>query len=159
MIALQPNNANALRARAQAEIYAERISPAIADLTVAVKLQASNAYHAIWLHIARVRAGLVNLEELVANTEKIDRTQWPWPVVALFLGASAPETIHAAARSFGAESDRDNQVCEADFYLGFHYLANGQRAEAKRLFEAVVTTCPQRNEEYGLGRVEFERLR
>jgi lipoprotein NlpI len=80
-------------------------------------------------------------------------------VVALFLGASAPETIHPAARSFGAESDRDNQVCEADFYLGLHRLANGQRAEAKRLFEAVVTTCPRHNEEYQLGRVEFERLR
>jgi PQQ-dependent catabolism-associated CXXCW motif protein len=159
MIALQPNNANALRARAQAEIYAERISPAIADLTAALKLEASNAYDAIWLHIARVRAGLVNLEELAANTEKIDRTAWPWPLVALFLGASAPETVHPAARSFGAESNRDDQVCEADFYLGFHRLANGQRAEAKRLFEAVVTTCPRRNEEYQLGRVEFERLR
>ncbi len=159
MIALQPNNANALRARAQAEIYAERILPAIVDLTAAVKLQASNAYNAIWLHMARVRAGLVNLQELAVNTEKIDRTQWPWPVVALFLGASTPEAIHPAARSFGAETDRDDQVCEADFYLGFYRLANGQRAEAKRLFEAVATTCPRRNKEYQLGRVEFERLR
>ena len=159
MIALQPNNANALSGRAWAEIYAERISPAIADLTAAVKLQASNAYNAVWLHIARMRAGMVNLEELVANTEKIDRTQWPWPLVALFLGASAPETIHTAARSWGAERDRDNQVCEADFYLGLHRLANGERAEAKRLFEAVVATCPRRNYEYQMGRVEFERLR
>ena len=158
VIALQPNNADAMRARAQAEIYAERISPAIADLTAAVNLQASNAYLAIWLHIARMRAGLVNLKELAANTEKIDRTQWPWPLVALFLGASTPETIHPAARSFGAESDRNDQVCEADFYLGVHRLANGQRAEAKRLFEAVVTTCPRRNYEYQMGRVEFERL-
>jgi PQQ-dependent catabolism-associated CXXCW motif protein len=159
MIALQPDNADALRARAQAEIYAERISPAIADLAAAVKLEPSDAYHAIWLHMARVRAGLVNIEELAANTEKIDRTQWPWPLVALFLGASAPETIHAAAGSFGGESGRDDQVCDANFYLGFHRLANGQRAEAKRLFEAVVTTCPRRNEEYQLGRIEFERLR
>jgi PQQ-dependent catabolism-associated CXXCW motif protein len=161
-IALRSDNADALSGRARAEIYAERIGPAIADLTAAVKLQPSKAYYAIWLHMARVRAGLVNLEELAANTEKIDRTQWPWPLVALFVGASAPETVHPAARSFGAESDRDDQVCEADFYLGFHRLANGQRAEAKRLFEAVVTTCPRRSrndDEYQMGRVEFERLR
>jgi PQQ-dependent catabolism-associated CXXCW motif protein len=158
-IALQPDDGNALSGQAWAEIYAKRIEAAIAHLTAALKLEESYPYHAIWLHMARMRAGLVNREELAANTEKIDRSRWPWPVIALFLGASAPEMIHIAARSVGTTSERDDQLCEADFYLGFHRLANGERAEARRLLEAVVNTCPRHNTEYQLGRIELERLR
>jgi PQQ-dependent catabolism-associated CXXCW motif protein len=158
-VALRPNSSNVLSARARAEIYAERFEPAIADLAKAATLDAGYAYHAIWLHMARVRAGVVNLEELASNTEKTDRARWPWPLAALFLGAAAPETIHPAARSMGDAGEHADQVCEADFYLGFYRLANGERAAAQRLFEAVVNTCPRHNVEYQLGRIELERLR
>jgi PQQ-dependent catabolism-associated CXXCW motif protein len=158
-IGLQPSNANARAGRALAELYAGRIEPAIVDLAAAVKAPTSHAYHAIWLHMARMRAGRVDLEELAANTEKIDRALWPWPLVGLFLGAAAPETIHPAARSAGDPGERDDQVCKADFYLGFYRAANGEREQARQLFQAVVMLCPRHNMEHQLGRIELERLR
>jgi PQQ-dependent catabolism-associated CXXCW motif protein len=158
-VALQSKNADARAGRALAEMYVGRLEPAIVDLVAAMKLPVSHAYHAIWLHMARIRAGTVNLEELAANTEKIDRALWPWPLVGLFLGATAPETIHPAARSISDPGELDDSLCKADFYLGFYRAANGEREQARQLFEAVVKYCPRHNDEYQLGRIELELLR
>jgi PQQ-dependent catabolism-associated CXXCW motif protein len=157
-LALTPNKADALAGRGRAELYAGRYDAAIADLSAALRSRPGYAYYAIWLHMARLRANLVNLEELAANTEKLDHAKWPWPVIGMFLGASAPDTMHAAARSIGSASDHDDQVCEADFYLGFYRAARGERDEAKRLLQSAVSICPRSFFEFPLARAELARL-
>jgi PQQ-dependent catabolism-associated CXXCW motif protein len=158
-IALNPQNTVALSGRARVEFYAGKLAAAIEDLTAAAKLDPNDPYHAIWLHMARMRASFVSRDELVANTEKLDRGRWPWPIVALFLGVPEHDAVHRAARAIGPTTNRDDQFCEADFYVGFQRMINGERGQARRLFESAVSTCPQYKYEYQLARIELERLR
>jgi tetratricopeptide (TPR) repeat protein len=157
-VELQPTNAGVLSGRGRAELYSGRYAPAIEDFTAAVKARPTYPYYAIWLHMTRMRAGSVDPAELRANTARIDRGRWPWPIVGLFLGSTAPDMLEPTARSIGDISDREDQVCEAQFYLGFQRAAKDERDEARRLFESVVKSCPRRNVEYQLGRVELELL-
>ncbi len=99
--------------RAVAKLYANDSAGAADDAAMAFKLKPSDSYYPIWLHVAR--AGQNDADELAANAEKIDRSKWPWPITALFLGSMSPADVRSAALSADQETKRDAQPCEADF--------------------------------------------
>ena len=157
-IALQPGNADAYWYRARAELYWDKPGSAADDLAAAVKLAPDHAYMAIWLHIARMRAGENDASELAANAQKLDKAKWPWPIMALFLGSATPEAVRISSQSADDPTTRKDQLCEADFYLGVYHGAKGEENDARQLFQAAANSCPREYVEYETAGLELDRL-
>jgi tetratricopeptide (TPR) repeat protein len=158
-VRLNPKSAFAYFRRALAEIYLDKVGAAAEDLATALKIEPAGHYFVLWLHIARLRAGRRDDDEIRGNAEKLDRAKWPWPVVELFLGSSTPEAVRTAAQSTDNATTRRNQVCEADFYLGANLRERGAQDEARRLFQAAIEGCPKTFWEYSAAKNELQRLK
>lgn len=143
-IRLNSNDAWALRNRAYARFYQGRFATAVPDLAKAVQLEPADLYGAIWLFLARTRAGQSGRDELKSKTTKNDMRAWPGPVVSLYLGTVTPQAVLDAAVDQEPQKQRE-KLCEAYFYVGQHHLIRGRRDEAIRMFRAAidtgVTTC------------------
>jgi lipoprotein NlpI len=128
---LNPKNRSAYFNRGLANIYADAIPKAIADLTQARALDPKYAYAALWLNIVEQRNNVPSgLSEAIA---KVDMTAWPAPVIGMFLGWITPAAVLAAADD-PAPAKKKRQVCEANFFSGEWALRQGAKDEATRLF-------------------------
>jgi lipoprotein NlpI len=156
-VRLAPKDADAYRNRGRAAFHAGRFNVAIENFAAALKLDPKDAYAALWLHVARVRAGQNDAAELAANTERLDRSQWPWPVIEYYVGHSGVEGLEAAASSAEGANTRKEQTCEANFYAGA-VLVNSRRNEAQRLLSTAAQTCPRQFIEYAAAKLELNRL-
>jgi len=123
----------------------------------ALMLAPTDIYSVLWLHLARHRAGQDDRAELVANAEKLDQSQWPWPVVAYYLGTLDPAQLGTAAAAPESPQARKEQTCEANFYLGAA-PAKGATVEAQRRLRAAVAECPKGFIEYSAAKLELKRL-
>src|SRR5262249_11378968 len=145
--------------RGLAELYSNRAGLAVNDLTTAVKLAPTSHYPVIWLHIARLRAGQSDLQELAKNAQNLDKAKWPWQIVDLVLCSSSPEAVRAAAEKADNPDTQREQACEADFYLGIYQLERDARDGARQLLESAKETCPRAFLEYSAANHELQRLR
>ncbi|WP_027526628.1 hypothetical protein [Bradyrhizobium sp. Ec3.3] len=84
-------------------------------------------------------------------------TKWPVPVTRLYLGQDTPEAVLIAADSGTAET-RQNQLCEARFYVGELALQQGRKAEAVRLFRLAAADCRKSFMEYSGAMAELKAL-
>jgi lipoprotein NlpI len=125
---------------------------------MAVKLKPTSPYYVLWLHVARVLAGQTDTDELAANATSLDRSKWPWPVVALFIGSIAPDEAFKAASSAKQESTRIGYTCEADFFVGVQQIAKGVPAAARSLLRSAVDHCPHGFFQYAAANFELKRL-
>lgn len=127
-----------------------------ADYATAIALE-QDAYAAIWHYLASLRAGDADNFTLARNTAWLK--VWPAPVVRFYLGQlSAPQLLAAAT----AERDpvkRNQQQCEANYYLGEFELAAGRKGEARARFEKAKEICPLDFAESEEAAVELERMR
>jgi lipoprotein NlpI len=123
----------------------------------ALTLAPSDTYAVLWLHIARNRAGQNDLAELAANAAKLDRKEWPWPVVAHYLGSLDAASVDAAAAAPESPQARKEQTCETNFYLGAA-PAKGASVEAQRRLRTAVAECPKGFIEYSAAQLELKRL-
>src|SRR5262245_57260766 len=128
-------------------------------MATAVKMAPSAHYSVLWLHLAPMRAGLRELHELTKSAQTLDHAKWPWPVVSLFLGASSPEAVRAAAEKADNPDTHREQACEADFYLASYQQERGARDGAQQLLESAKETCPRAFLEYSAANHELQRLR
>jgi lipoprotein NlpI len=157
-IGLEPQNYANFTWRGFAYFGASQFAEAAEDFKRAFSLAPRDFHLAIWLHLMRAKAGVRDQQEFSRNARKLDKKAWPWPVVALYQGKMTPDDVRAAAHEGNADQQR-NQTCEAAFYIGEHELAQGNSAEAVRLFqEAASSTCPREFIEYHGARAELRRL-
>jgi len=70
-------------------------------------------------------------------------TQWPAPVIKLFLGQLTPAAVVAAADDPNAKRKAEH-ICEANLYAGEFFLRQ-DKSEAARLFRVAVNDCPLTN--------------
>ena len=127
--------------RAEAFFYLNQPEAALADLEAAAKLYPEGAYTLLWLQMTRMRLHQSDLEDLAKRASVLERTKWPWPLVAFYLGQMDSEAVRAAALSSEKAGTRDEQVCEAEFYIGVHRLENGDRPEALRVLQSAIDKC------------------
>jgi len=120
-------------------------------------LQRTDAYAALWLHLARSRSGKSAPDELRRNAEALDHAKWPWPLVAAYLGTPDVASVQAAAAQDPAEAQ--DRKCEAALYLGEDALLRGSVSAASELLQQAVTICPKDSIEYYAARFELERAR
>ena len=152
-----PDNSEFYWRRALAKLYMSDAAAAADDAAMALKLRPAYPYYAIWLHVARARAGQSDADEMAANGKAIDRSQWPWPIVALFLGLMNPEGVRTAASS--AEQPRARRAVLRGPFLHRHLPdEKGAQADARPLLQSAVDHCPHDFVQPSAAAFELKRL-
>jgi PQQ-dependent catabolism-associated CXXCW motif protein len=140
------------------ELSVGQVHAAADQFEAAMRLSPANHFSVLWLHIARLRGGENDRSELAANAEKLNHDEWPWPIVAFYLGSISSEDLRAKAR--GKEPpDEADQLCKADFYLGAYLATKGNRAEAQIPLQSAAKNCPATVVEHMAAKLELVRLR
>lgn len=90
-------------------------------------------YTAIWRYIAS-GSDADATTTLQSTMSDIQDRSWPYPVGELLLGKMTPEQLINAANSQD-KGVREDQYCEAYFYLGQKYLLDKNQEKAKESFQ------------------------
>jgi tetratricopeptide (TPR) repeat protein len=146
-----PRDADAYRGRGYLHFYVGAFSAAAADLARVVAAEPDDVYAMLWRHLAAARAGVAGDDGRLERAATAARTDWPAPVIALFLGGQSAETTIAAARTPAHE-------CEAQFYVGEWKLLRKDKAGAAAAWQVAVDRCPRSFIEYKGARAELQRL-
>ncbi len=152
-IEIDPHHPVAYRLRGFANFDLGKFDTAAADFASAVQQEPAGARQAFWLYLARTRAGAKGdpAAELRLNATRLNQTEWPYPVVELFLGNRDPEATLAAAQGV-------KERCEAQFYVGEWYVLRRDRAAAINALNAALKACPTHLIENAGAQAELKRL-
>jgi lipoprotein NlpI len=156
-IGKSPNDARIYFKRAAAELGTNDAAAAASDEAAALELKPAEPYYVLWLHVARALSGQGDTDELAANAIRIDQSKWPWPAIALFLGAISPADMQQAAAAATTETVRLDQVCEASFFAAIDQFKKRGPA-ALQWFRSAADQGPQ-NDPYEHAIVQFELKR
>jgi lipoprotein NlpI len=154
-IRVDPKNALLYENRGRAQLYAGSLPQALADFTEASEVNPKRGYAALWLDIAAKRSNLPS--GLADAIRQVDMTQWPGPIIRLYLGQMTPEAVLAATDNRDAVIKR-GRVCEANFYTGELALLSGAKDEALRLFRLAAADCPRHYSEWWTATAELKAL-
>ena len=150
-LAAERINADYYGARGHAEFLLSRFDAAAADYGRFVRIFPDNPYTVLWLYLARARSGQQSgAAELQSNAAALKPTDWPFPVVELFLGRRTAEATLAAA-------SKPEERCEANYYVGEWYLLRGDGPAALAAHKGAADTCSKESDEYLLARGELRR--
>ena len=151
-IKLDPDNMSTYRSRGYANSYLGHFDAAAADLARVVQKDPTYAYPVIWHYIALARSGNgTALTELQVDATKLKQTEWPNPVVELFLGKRDLDAMIAAASN-------DDEKCEAQYYGGVWNLLQNNRDRATAMLKVAADTCLKGFIEYSGATSELKRL-
>jgi lipoprotein NlpI len=154
-VRLSPKNDVYYARRGRAYFYSGNLAKALADMSQAAELDPTDANEALWLEIVGQRSGATS--RLSQATAKIDMTQWPAPMIRMFLGQLTPAAALAAADDPDPKKKK-SQVCKANFYSGELSLNKGLKDEAIRLFRLAARDCPSDATEFTAARRELKAL-
>jgi lipoprotein NlpI len=148
-----------LRSRGRVQFLRGDYRAAQADFRALVaRTEGTDRLHAaIWLYLATRRSGEDGGAAVSALPASGDLSEWPGPALMLYLGEVTPQQMLAAAWSFDPKTEVLN-LCEAWFFLGEHYLLEGEPERAREAFERSVATGIKHYLEYSVSRIELERL-
>lgn len=108
---------------------------------------------AIWLYLARARAGQEARNVLLKHLESIEEDETPDPAIDLYLGRLTPDEYMEASAA------EEEEQCVACFRLGQYYLIEKNRDKARDCFRKCVATDAKGVSVYYTARIELERLR
>jgi lipoprotein NlpI len=155
-IQLQPDYAEAYFGRGRARFALGKFADAVMDFAQSLKLDPTDAYSALWLHLARRNSAASDVGELSRNAAKFDRSVWPGPLLGLYLGEVTPQQVRAASARGDAAIQKD-QGCEAAFYIGEYELLRKNTGAALSLFREAAKICPYTSDERDGAAVELKR--
>ena len=156
-VKLDPKGKDTLFGRGRARFYTGDFAGAVTDMEQSYKMD-PNIYSALWLYLARKRAGNANAEEMLDAETRSDRAGgWPGPLALLYLGRTDVGSVQAAATDRVAKIQSD-QLCEANFYLAHWHLLRNERDSALPLLKQAQAGCPKDFLEYEGAVAELRRL-
>lgn len=155
-IEIDPHLALAYKARGRTRYYKGEFALATTDLARSLELK-PDAYTPIWLFLARTRSGSDGKNEFVTDTTKLDTAKWPAPVTTLYLGKGTPASVLSGAENPDPKT-RQEQVCEANFYVGQWHLLKGNRTQALASLRTARDQCPKNFVEYTGAVYELKRF-
>jgi len=156
-IRLNPSDAYAFSNRGYIYFYLGKFAAAQSDFAMGLEASPTDAYGVLWLYLSTSRADHSAHAGLEANAAKVKLTDWPGPVIQLYLGNMTTSEVLSAAADPDAQKNRELH-CEAYFFLGEQALIAGRRIEAKRLFQQSIDTGVTSFVEYAGAQSELKRL-
>ena len=156
-INLDPHDALAFQNRGNIHFFSDNFSKAITDYRRSLGLEPSDLFSAIWLYLAKRRAGIDSRADLLAHSQGRNLEIWPGPVVSLYLDLiSAAQLVQVANRHTGHE--KDEMISEAHFYSGEFFLMNHQNELAVNHFRQTVARGPNWLTEFHAAKVVLKKL-
>lgn len=153
------HDATAYKLRGMAQFHLAQFSAASADLSETLRIAPGDSESALWLFMARTRAGAAPeaSAQLAGYAKRMPEGSWARLVSDLLLDQSSPQALSAAIVEQGLL--RQVQRCQASFYSGQWRLMKGEPAAAKNLLERAKRRCPEGSNEFVGAAAELERLR
>jgi len=125
---------------------------AAADLVAVVRQQPADLEPALWLYLARARAGERDaVSRMRANARGLKSTEWPFPIAELYLDRRKPAETLASAKT-------PAERCQAQFHVGAWHLLHRDRAAARQSLQTAADDCPKSLAEYAGAVAELKRL-
>jgi tetratricopeptide (TPR) repeat protein len=137
---LAPASAASLFGLGEINFLLTHHAEAVADFKRSVALAPSDLETVLWLHLARRHLGQDDKEELAQQAAKVDSTQWPAPVLKMFLGQMTASQVLGAASDPDAGKEK-KQSCDANFFTGEEALMQKQEKAAFSRFQIASTIC------------------
>ncbi len=154
---LDPIGADIYGGRGLSRFYVGRFAEAVADWQLCVLVRPGDLFAAIWLHLARARAGQDGTAALVRNTACRDLGEWPGPVIRMFLGQTTGAAVLALARRAPTSASMKRRE-EAFFFVGQQRLMAGDREGARDSFRQATETGNAGSVEYRGAEAELRRM-
>jgi lipoprotein NlpI len=154
---LNPQHSGALQTRGILHFFSEDYQGAAKDEKDSLQVDPTDGYSAIWYYLAQTRSGHDARTDLMQIAAGLKLTNWPGPVIQVFLGNAKPDGLVSLAKASSTRYAAERE-CEADFYLGERALLSGDRAGAAKFFRAAAATGPSTNLEYRGALGELTRL-
>jgi lipoprotein NlpI/transglutaminase-like putative cysteine protease len=137
-ITLGDTNSHTVYRRGQSRYYNNQLSSALDDFTKAVDPKNSDAdaivYAELWRAWTQKRLGQAFDATQIQQAKAQQNGDWPRPAIALMHGLiSVDGVLQQVNRKQG--DDKTLALTEAYFYIGQHYLASGDKANAKAYFQ------------------------
>jgi tetratricopeptide (TPR) repeat protein len=150
--------------RGYAEFMATRYDSAATDFDKALTLGATARaddvlwvpYQVAWLHVARLRAGQNDTEELTRNAGKISLKQWPGTLIAFFLGQVRLEDVSSPS-SHGAMGR--GRECNLSLFAGEDALGKGDSEQAQQLILRAHEVCNVHTFQHLVAGIELKRIK
>ncbi|MCJ2375823.1 lipoprotein NlpI [Vibrio sp. ZSDZ34] len=136
---LDPANSYALRNRAIALYYGDRLPLAIEGMTTYYKENPTDPYRALWLYIISREVGPMEASITLEKRYQARNDDWGWILVALTLNNITEEEAFKAVLA----GSRDNTVLaerltEVYFYLAKRHQIEGQYAAAVSMYKLAI---------------------
>ncbi len=112
-------------------------------------------YIALWRFLSAAQNGSeYSLEDRAAG---FDLSAWPGPIIRFYQDQMSVEEVLEAARSDPLQTEEEG-LCEAHYYIGQHFLLNGETERAAQHFAATLATNDFYCFEYGFAAAELELI-
>ncbi|MBK8160115.1 MAG: caspase family protein [Rhodospirillaceae bacterium] len=137
----------------------ERDSDAVAMVDRLIRQNTGYGYGEIWKAMLLMRQGNSGAaRSLMAKTLEDHGKDWPGMLMRWMLGKYDDATLLSKAHE-GTRQDVQNQLCEANFYLGVRSLENGDKAQAIAFFTDAAATEVFNYIEYHVANAYLLRLK
>jgi lipoprotein NlpI len=154
-VRLNPRYPLAFRNRARLYFYRGDFAAAAEDFRFAEQADPGNGYSLLWRYVAEARSGVVDRAGLFKGAALV-RDGWPKPLVLHFLGNIGEAEMLAAVGA--AQAQRQEQECEAHFFLGQKHVLDGENDAAAASLKRALALCPRHMVEHHATRVDLQRL-
>jgi lipoprotein NlpI/transglutaminase-like putative cysteine protease len=137
VLARNAGDTEARRTRALASYFAKDYAAARADLEELLKnrSQVRRGYPIVWLSLVSQQAGQDFAQDPKRFPDDQLPQEWPRPLVDWALGKASVDSVIGAAK---AGTGSPQRLCEAYYYIGEKYLADGDRKRAREFFQKAV---------------------
>jgi lipoprotein NlpI len=158
---INPDYHFAILNRGIALYYGGRSDLASLDTQVFLDQEPSDPIRALWHFIASRQTNEVRaLEQLRTNRQQLDDQRWATTMVDFYLGESTEAGVVAALISdVRSQTELNNRLCEAYFYLGKYHAAKGNNTTAANYFKLSLSTNVHEYVEHKFSRVELANIR
>ncbi|PWI33280.1 lipoprotein NlpI [Vibrio albus] len=157
---LDPNNQDAIRNRAIALYYGDRINLALEDMQTYYQKDPNDPFRSLWLFIVEREVDeKAALKRLATKYHKRTTDNWNWVLVGIMLGEISEEQAYSIVSS----QTRDNvlmaqRLTEAYFYLGKYRKAHGDYSDALSLYKLAISFNVYDYVEHGYSFLELGRI-
>jgi lipoprotein NlpI len=139
--------------------YLGRMEKSAEAMAQAIHAAPQDMYAIVWRYLTRAKNGDFQSAsvELGNHAAKLKERKWPMAVIDFYLGKSGEKTVHESA-NYPDPKTKNEQLCEANFYVAEAKLLGGNSKDAVSLLRAARKDCPATSVESHGASLELRRL-
>jgi tetratricopeptide (TPR) repeat protein len=140
--------AYASQARGTLYMAEGKFEDAASSFERAVKYRHTNPEYVLYLHLAKLNAGVDDHEEFATNARHANLNEWPGPLVKMFTGEITPADATAAVNKAEYQYyEPMNRICDATFSKAvWAQFVRRDEKVARQFYEHVLSMCPRTDE-------------